>query len=171
MSSGSVDRASRLVEQLLTLARNEPRAPGEESTDIALDTAAPGIADGVALAEARGIEVRLDAPPGCRVRGDRDGLRMLVRNLVDNAMRYTPTGGRVEYACVRLAIDRAASHRFGPGYPRRPSATASSTASIGEPAHLRAAADSGWPSCGPLPSAMGRGLNSGMHRAGAWRSA
>ncbi len=115
----AVDRAIHLVEQLLTLARNEPRASGDELTAISLDTAAAdGIADSHALAQARGIDLRLDATPGCLVRGDRDALRVLVRNLVDNAVRYTPTGGRVQVrvhpagdAIVLEVIDS------GPGIP------------------------------------------------------
>jgi len=115
----AVDRAIHLVEQLLTLARNEPRASGEELTAISLDAAAAdGIADSHALAQARGTDLRLDATPGCLVRGDREALRVLVRNLVDNAVRYTPGGGRVQVrvhpaggASVLEVIDS------GPGIP------------------------------------------------------
>jgi signal transduction histidine kinase len=79
----AVDRAIHLVEQLLTLARNEPRASGDELTATSLDAAAAdGIADSHALAQARGIELRLEATAGALVRGDRDALRVLVRNLV-----------------------------------------------------------------------------------------
>jgi signal transduction histidine kinase len=115
----AVDRAIHLVEQLLTLARNEPRASGDELTAVSLDTAtADGIADSHALAQTRGIDLRLDATPGCLVRGDREALRVLVRNLVDNALRYTPAGGQVQVrvhpagsATVLEVIDS------GPGIP------------------------------------------------------
>jgi signal transduction histidine kinase len=115
----AVDRAIHLVEQLLTLARNEPRASGDELIAVSLDAAAAdGIADSHALAQARGIDLRLDATPGCLVRGDREALRVLVRNLVDNGVRYTPAGGRVQVrvhaaggATVLEVIDS------GPGIP------------------------------------------------------
>jgi signal transduction histidine kinase len=115
----AVDRAIHLVEQLLTLARNEPRASGDELTVISLDAAAAdAIADSHALAQARGIDLRLDATPGCLVRGDQEALRVMVRNLVDNAVRYTPPGGRVQVrvhpsggATVLEVIDS------GPGIP------------------------------------------------------
>jgi signal transduction histidine kinase len=115
----AVDRAIHLVEQLLTLARNEPRASGDELTAISLDTAAAdGIADSHALAQARGIDLCLDATPGCLVRGDREALRVLVRNLVDNAVRYTPAGGRVQ---VRVHPAGSATELqvidSGPGIP------------------------------------------------------
>ncbi len=91
----AVERAIHLVGQLLTLARNEPREPVGELTAIALEQpVAEGIADVHALAAARGIELTLEADPAV-VQGDREALRTLVRNLVDNAVRYTPEGGRV----------------------------------------------------------------------------
>ena len=98
----AVDRAIHLVEQLLTLARNEPRDEKGELSPVLLETAATeGIADTHALALARGIELGLDAEPDVRVMGDRDALRTLVRNLVDNAVRYTPAGGRVQVRAAK----------------------------------------------------------------------
>ena len=91
----AVERAIHLVGQLLTLARNEPREPVGELTPIALEQpVAEGIADVHALAAVRRIELTLEADPAV-VQGDREALRTLVRNLVDNAVRYTPEGGRV----------------------------------------------------------------------------
>jgi two-component system OmpR family sensor kinase/two-component system sensor histidine kinase QseC len=96
-------RAIHLVEQLLTLARNEPREPVGELRPLALEQpVAEGIADAHALAASRQIELSLEADPAT-IRGDRGALRTLVRNLVDNAVRYTPEGG-----CVRVRT-RAAS--------------------------------------------------------------
>ncbi len=93
----AVERAIHLVEQLLTLARNEPRDERGDLSPIALEAAvSEGVADTHALALARGIDLGLEAEPDVRVRGDRDALRTLVRNLVDNAVRYTPAGGRVQ---------------------------------------------------------------------------
>ncbi len=92
----AVDRAVHLLEQLLALARNEPRDEQDELSQIALEGAAAcGIADTHALAMARRIDLGLDADPAAAVSGDPDALRTLVRNLVDNAVRYTPEGGRV----------------------------------------------------------------------------
>ncbi len=47
----------------------------------------------------------LDAAPGLYVQGNREALRTLVRNLVDNAVRYTPPGGTVQVRCRFLAQD------------------------------------------------------------------
>jgi signal transduction histidine kinase len=99
----AVERAIHLVEQLLTLARNEPRDERGALSAVPLDAVvADGVADTHALAAARRIDLGLDAEANAVVQGDRDALRTLVRNLVDNAVRYTPPGGRVH---VRTAKD------------------------------------------------------------------
>jgi signal transduction histidine kinase len=115
----AVERAIHLVEQLLTLARNEPRASGDELTAVVLDAAAAeGIADSHAVAVARGIDLSLAAASGVLIRGDLEALRVLVRNLVDNAVRHTPQGGRVQVR-VRQAGDAVLLEVIdtGPGIP------------------------------------------------------
>ncbi len=99
-----LDRATHLVGQLLTLAREEPGVAERPLARVNLaDLARSVIADHVALAAARGIDLGLadvDAPGAneAAVSGDAAGLRTLLSNLVDNALRYTPTGGRVDVA-------------------------------------------------------------------------
>jgi two-component system OmpR family sensor kinase/two-component system sensor histidine kinase QseC len=91
----AVERAIHLLQQLLTLARNEPADERPELSSVALEAAAAdGVADTHALALSRGIELGLESEP-VQVLGDREALRTLVRNLTDNAVRYTPPGGRV----------------------------------------------------------------------------
>jgi two-component system OmpR family sensor kinase/two-component system sensor histidine kinase QseC len=92
----AVERAIHLVEQLLALARSDPgEAAGDfEAVDLAR-AAADAITDTHTLAMARGIELSLEAAAGKPVRGDRAALRTLARNLIDNAVRYTPAGGNV----------------------------------------------------------------------------
>jgi signal transduction histidine kinase len=115
----AVERAIHLVEQLLTLARNEPRDERGELAPIALDAAAAeGIADTHALAMARHIDLGLEAEPNSLVRGDRDALRTLVRNLVDNAVRYTPPGGRVQVRTRKTSAGAVLEVAdTGPGIP------------------------------------------------------
>jgi two-component system OmpR family sensor kinase/two-component system sensor histidine kinase QseC len=115
----AIERAIHLVEQLLTLARNEPRDERGKLSPIALEAAAAeGIADTHALAMARHIDLGLEAEPHTVVLGDRDALRTLVRNLVDNAVRYTPAGGRVQVQ-IKNTSDGALLEvaDSGPGIP------------------------------------------------------
>ena len=48
------------------------------------------------LAESRGISITLESPEGVQVHGDEELLRRMVMNLLDNGVRYSPAGGRVE---------------------------------------------------------------------------
>jgi two-component system, OmpR family, sensor kinase len=50
----------------------------------------------VPLADARSIDLGVAAAQPASVEGDADALRTLLRNLVDNAVRYSPSGGRVD---------------------------------------------------------------------------
>ena len=91
-----VDRATRLVEQLLALARIDPEmaAIGYKQVDLH-GLATTVMADMEPLAHAKQIEMLLNDGPVCHVSGDVAQLSLLLRNLLDNAIRYTPTGGRV----------------------------------------------------------------------------
>jgi two-component system OmpR family sensor kinase/two-component system sensor histidine kinase QseC len=96
----AVERAIHLVEQLLTLARSEPRDTGDDFQTLDLAAiAAQAITDTHALAVARHIDLSLDAQPHILVGGDREALRTLVRNLIDNSVRYTPPLGSVQVRC------------------------------------------------------------------------
>jgi two-component system, OmpR family, sensor histidine kinase QseC len=95
------DRATRLVEQLLTLARIEAeRAPARQRLDLAAIVQA-AVAEIAPRAVAKEQQLELDADPGSVVAGDETLLRVLVRNLVDNAVRYSPTRARI---AIRVAL-------------------------------------------------------------------
>lgn len=94
--AAGMQRAIRLVEQMLALAREEPRAEGERVPVRLDDLAREVVAELVPLADAGNIDLGVAATQPASVRGDPDALRTLLRNLVDNAVRYTPAGGRVD---------------------------------------------------------------------------
>ena len=92
------DRASRLVDQLLTLARLEA-SPDTKPAAVDLSAVVRRVVGELvptALARKQEIAVLADAP--CAVAANEVLLGVLVRNLVDNALRYSPAGARVEVA-------------------------------------------------------------------------
>jgi signal transduction histidine kinase len=88
-------RLSRIVEDLLDLSRLE--AGSELGEVVALDAIArdEGERFGAAASEA-GLELSIHAPAVPPIRGSARDLALMVRNLLDNAIRYTRPGGRVE---------------------------------------------------------------------------
>ncbi|MBC7437816.1 MAG: sensor histidine kinase N-terminal domain-containing protein [Bdellovibrionales bacterium] len=97
-----IDRAIHLVEQLLALARAEDTAQqpvGKAGTIDLQNVVRLAVGDVLPLAQARGIDLGL--APGAataelKVRGDAEALRMMLRNLLDNAVKYSPCPGQVD---------------------------------------------------------------------------
>jgi two-component system, OmpR family, sensor kinase len=94
--SAGMQRAIRLVEQMLSLARQEPRVEPIHVAAPLADIAREVVADLVPLADAKQIDLGISNSEPAMVLGDPDALRTLTRNLVDNAVRYTPAGGRID---------------------------------------------------------------------------
>lgn len=93
-----VDRATRLVTQLLALARSEPaRSEDRPAAPVDLDGLIKSVlAELFPLASQKRIDLGLVVSEPCVVEADGEGLRSLVINLVDNAIRHTPSGGRID---------------------------------------------------------------------------
>jgi signal transduction histidine kinase len=105
------ERVLTLLEALMDIAEAENGAmrlakeplPVREVFDRTLDLYAD-------LAEEKGIALRADAPEGLAVLADRSRIGQVLANLVDNALKYTPRGGRVELEArvdgpdVRLSV-------------------------------------------------------------------
>ena len=90
----AADRATNMVDQLLTLARLE-------HTDIPTTTLSLGdiaqaiIAERLPLAEAKQIELHLEQETPVIIHGNHDLLAIMLSNLIDNAIKYTPVNGKV----------------------------------------------------------------------------
>ena len=113
-----IARATRLVEQLLTLARAEPdAAAARDLVDVAALAREVREAQAPA-AQSRGLELVVEGvPEALPVRGDATALRSLLDNLVDNALRYT-AAGRVAIRAERDGgLARWEVEDSGPGIP------------------------------------------------------
>jgi heavy metal sensor kinase len=105
-----VERLIRLAEDLLLLSRFSAGAPPPRDR-VDLEPLVVDVFDvGVRLAEGRGVTVRLgDVTPATAV-GDATALRRALLNLVENAVKYTPAGGKVELSlaaedgCAAIAV-------------------------------------------------------------------
>ncbi|MFG1281040.1 sensor histidine kinase [Xanthobacter autotrophicus] len=92
----STRRLARLASQLLTLSRSEPGSRRPRDEEIGLSASARLVLEGlVDLAIERGIDLALDADAPVLTRGDGAMTREAIVNLVENALRYTPSGGSV----------------------------------------------------------------------------
>ncbi len=105
--SAGIDRATRLVEQLLVLARQQASAAtGVKTEPVALaDIVRQELIDATSSAQAHALDIGLAHADEGDVVGQPEALRILVRNLVDNALKYTPSGGKIDLE-VRLTGDR-----------------------------------------------------------------
>ena len=97
-----VKHMSRMVEDLLTLARADMGALELRKEVVDLGGLVREVWEEVRLwAEDKGVELLFQEDGEARVMGDRGRLRQLALNLIDNAIKYTPSGGRVELRVVR----------------------------------------------------------------------
>ncbi|MDO6386160.1 ATP-binding protein [Uliginosibacterium sp. 31-12] len=115
-----ITRATRLVEQLLVLAREDAARPGHNITTLP-QVARLALSDVLTQAQAHqidlGAELQEQLPEVVfTVRGDAEALRTLLRNLLDNAIKYSPRGGIVTLKLAREATHIALSvEDNGPG--------------------------------------------------------
>jgi heavy metal sensor kinase len=101
-----VDRLIEIVEGLLALSRLDAGEANTEWVPFDLAELAATTADQMSLlAEDKSVTVICDCAGGVHVEGDRARMKQVIVNLLDNAIKYTPSGGR-----VRLRIAHEEGH-------------------------------------------------------------
>jgi len=112
-----IHRAQRVADQMLAMARVHSASQEAEPVDVA-GLVREVIADASHLARQRGVDLGLEEAARPLVKGSREALRLIVKNGVDNAIRYGGDGGTVT-VCVRDQDAEALVeiHDDGPGMP------------------------------------------------------
>lgn len=110
-----IERARHLTEQLLNLARTQADTRERVLTDVSA-MARELIAEYMPLSDARRIDLGLDEIAALSLYAEPDALRLILRNALENALKYTPEGGEVT---LRLIPDSAIIEVVdnGPGIP------------------------------------------------------
>ncbi len=112
-----IERARQLTEQLLNLARTQTGTGCETLVNVS-EMTRELIAQHLGFAEARHIDLGLEVLTPVTLRVEANSLRMLIKNALENALKYTPAGGEVT---IRLCSDK--THDIieildnGPGIP------------------------------------------------------
>jgi signal transduction histidine kinase len=114
----SNSRAARLVNQLLLMMHSEARIDTEMETVPLTTLIQERMAELEPLASARRIELEFFAEDDIWIPGVRERLVSLIDNLIENAVKYSPEGGRIQVdVCIADGFARLRVSDAGPGIP------------------------------------------------------
>jgi signal transduction histidine kinase len=116
----NAERLSHLVHQLLTLAASDSK-PSVDVFEIVnlTDLAKSVIAELATIAAKRNIDLGITTAEIAEIQGNADHLKILVTNLVDNALRYVQEGGQVDVSIIKEQAEIVLKVQDnGPGIPK-----------------------------------------------------
>lgn len=115
-----INRSEQLVSQLLTLARLEPDNQSRQVQSInMLELVKESFQELLPLAQEKSIDIGLTKDDHCEINAVQQEIKILINNILDNAIRYTPNGGKID-----VSVFNQASHVVlevkdsGPGIPQ-----------------------------------------------------
>jgi two-component system OmpR family sensor kinase len=113
-----IERGRALLDQLLALARANT-AEIEPASDVSIQQVVRKVLeDMMPLADAKGIDIGVVSAVDAHVHSNEVDIITLIKNLVDNAIRYTPAGGRVDLSVLtRNEAIALVIEDNGPGIP------------------------------------------------------
>jgi two-component system OmpR family sensor kinase len=113
-----IERGRALLDQLLALARAQASVITPNTTVSVLQVYRRVLEDLMPLAEVKGIDVGVVSDSNVQVLVNEVDLITLVKNLVDNAIRYTPAGGQVNLSVLAInGMITLVVEDNGPGIP------------------------------------------------------
>ena len=101
-----IDRLSQIVRALLLLSQAESGQLALQKSRLNLCEVVKELVDQFQIpAEAAGVHLTADLPANCAAEGDRVQIERMISNLLSNALKFTPEGGR-----VRVGLENDAEH-------------------------------------------------------------
>ena len=141
---GDLELLSGLVDDLFTLTRVESGDAGLDHEPIDLAELADEAVEAMTrVAERADVQLELTSPAGVKVVGSAKDLSRVMRNLIDNAIRYAPAGSTVEVVVTDTAVARVEVTDQGPGFAEDFIDSAFDSFSRDDPARTRAAGGAG----------------------------
>lgn len=116
--TAGLQRTRELLEQLLALARSQVHHRDQRMECSLQDAVRSVLEDLIPLAEEKCIDVGVVQSEDVRLSAQLIDLKLLVKNLLDNAIRYTPVGGKVDITLLRAdGVVELVVEDTGPGIP------------------------------------------------------
>lgn len=96
-----IHRSEQLVSQLLTLARLEPNNQSRQVQSLnILRLVKESFEELLPLSQIKSIDIGLIHAEACEINGVEQDIKVLINNVLDNAIRYTPSGGKVDVSLL-----------------------------------------------------------------------